>query len=236
MILYPKDNWILQRSGEELEGLEMNGTYFLNYYLFDDSKPKPWGAFFTHLESRYMAKIEEVASKADYAVCLNESMKEWLELRGVRRVEIIRHGHDERVKKTPTFGVVGKVYPGGRKGEELVNKMVDEGYKVIANGEGWPCPIQGGYEDLPLFYDSIDYLVITSTNEGGPVPLVDALAAGVPVIAPMVGYCWEFPVIRYKKGNWESLHKVLDNLTSPPTWKEWREKHQELFRSVSKNS
>jgi len=52
--------------------------------------------------------------------------------------------------------------------------------------------------DMPGYYDGLDYLVVISENEGGPKPVVEALARGVPVIAPDVGYCWDFPVLRYR--------------------------------------
>jgi hypothetical protein len=50
---------------------------------------------------------------------------------------------------------------------------------------------------MPSFYDGIDYLVVLADNEGGPQSVLEALARGKPVIAPNVGYCWEYPVLRY---------------------------------------
>ena len=52
-------------------------------------------------------------------------------------------------------------------------------------------------EQLPDFYRSIDYLLVLSENEWGPLPVLEALAMGKPVIAPDVGWCWDYPVIRY---------------------------------------
>jgi len=205
--------------------------------LFDETQPKPWGAFFTHLEDDWEEMFDEVASKVDYAVCINQKIKTYLELLGVKRVELIRHGHDPRVKKEITFGVCGKVYLSGRKGEYLVKNMVDEGYKVLGLGSGWPCEMLGDWDKAPEFYKKIDYLVITSLNEGGPVPVLDAIAAGVPVIGPNTGWIWEFPCIHYKKGDWDSLNEVLHKLTHPPTWeKDWRLGHRNLFASFSGKS
>ncbi len=233
MIVYPKDSWILSRAGEELEGLEIPGTYFINYALFDETQPKPHGAFFTHIEPKYHKLFDEVAGKVNYAVCSNRIIKDYLEKARVPKVEIIPHGHDERVKRDITFGVVGRVYPSGRKGEELVYKMLKKCYNVVSMGDGWPCEKYCDWENAKDFYKKIDYLVVTSTIEGGPVPLLDAIAAGVSVIAPIgVGHCDEYPCIRYRKGDWESLNKVLDKLVNPPTWEDWRGKHKELFRSI----
>jgi hypothetical protein len=61
------------------------------------------------------------------------------------------------------------------------------------------------------------------------MPLVDAIAHGVPVIAPDVGWAWEYPVIRYTRGDWDSLQSVLSGLTQAPTWDGWAEGHRALF-------
>ena len=41
-----------------------------------------------------------------------------------------------------------------------------------------------GNADLPSLYSELDYLAVPSPIEGGPVPLLEALASGCPVIAP----------------------------------------------------
>jgi glycosyltransferase involved in cell wall biosynthesis len=50
---------------------------------------------------------------------------------------------------------------------------------------------------MPAWFAGLDYYLVTSDSEGGPIPVLEAIAAGVPVIAPDVGFCWEYPVIRY---------------------------------------
>jgi len=46
--------------------------------------------------------------------------------------------------------------------------------------------------DYPRFYEAIDYLLIPSLWEGGPLALQEALACGVPVIAADVGFVRDF--------------------------------------------
>ena len=45
----------------------------------------------------------------------------------------------------------------------------------------------GWQKNMPQVYQSLDALVISSQNEGTPVPLIEALVAGCPVVATAVG-------------------------------------------------
>lgn len=65
---------------------------------------------------------------------------------------------------------------------------------------------------MPSFYKNIDYLVILSNNEGGLMPVIEAIASGKPVIAPDVGWCWDYPVIKYN--TIEDLKQILTKLSS----------------------
>ena len=70
-IIYPKE-WILNRMGKELKGLKGEGTYFINYALYDETKPRPHIAWFTHLEPKYKKLFDKVAEKVDLAICQNQ--------------------------------------------------------------------------------------------------------------------------------------------------------------------
>jgi glycosyltransferase involved in cell wall biosynthesis len=169
---------------------------------------------------------------------MNQDLAVRLREAGARNVVTIRPGTAAPTRR-PVFGVLGRVYGKKRKGAELVLEAVKEGFDFRACSDFLPvgrkvapCPVTHKIEDRAAFLDSIDYLVVTSTEEGGPMPVIEALARHVPVIAPRVGWCWEFPVIRYEVGNWASLRGVLRGLSRVPSWKTWRERHDALWETL----
>lgn len=109
--------------------------------------------------------------------------------------------------ETPAVGIVGRLVP--IKNHELFLKAMrrlaeerhDLHFFVVGGGElaqalaatavrlglGERCYFTGFRDDLPEVYASLDALALTSDNEGTPVVLIEALAAGVPVVASKVG-------------------------------------------------
>ena len=185
-----------------------------------------------------------------FAACLamNRIMAARLEEHGAANVTIIRPGTDAPPRPI-VFGVIGRTYNDGRKGERLVARAVADGFRFVACGVGegrarraraltrgqWPCSTPYTIATRDAFYTAIDYLVVTSTEEGGPMPVLEAIARGVPVIAPNVGWAWEFPVIRYEPaGEYSALRQVLAQLTAPPSWEQWGEAHARLFAALRK--
>ena len=230
--------WILRRMAEEVANrvdgavistLDGDGeaVYFIAYALYHPVN-KPRAVYFTHYSAHRV--WEEAVRDSDLQICICRKTADLVEEQGGTNVHIIRPGADATfLRHDVVFGVCGAV-KSGRKGEHLVQAMVGAGYNIRAWGTGWPCRIvSDDFADLPSFYRSIDYLVVTSTLEGGPVPVVEAIAMGVPVIAPDVGWCWEFPTIHYETGSWSSLNGVLKALTRPPTWDEWGKAHREVL-------
>ncbi|SDE66161.1 Glycosyltransferase involved in cell wall bisynthesis [Paenibacillus sp. UNCCL117] len=50
---------------------------------------------------------------------------------------------------------------------------------------------QLSYEQMPEFYNRLDLLLVTSANEGGCAPALEAYSCGVPVLGTHVGYLQE---------------------------------------------
>lgn len=187
---------------------------------------RPAVGMFTHGDFRPL----RYGSSFDAVVCLNPVMAEHARQGGASIVltEPLPVADDFMLSRPLRFGVCGRTYGDGRKGEALVEKMVQYGYGVRAMGSGWPCPtVPLDLAKLPEFYRSLDYYVDTSTDEGGCVPALEALACGVPVISHSVGVT--HPVISYERGSWDSLHFVLKGLTEPRRYGAWAEKLARFF-------
>ena len=110
-------------------------------------------------------------------------------------------------EEVPLVGSVGRLVP--IKNHALLlraaRRMVDLGtsaqFVIVGDGELRTQLVQlsaelglatrvhflGWREDLAPIYSDLDLLVLTSENEGTPVAVLEAMAAGVPVVARSVG-------------------------------------------------
>lgn len=252
----PDLNWIVGRLAKELvlrlpaygfdAVINRRGPCDIEYHANVYGEPSGEGRFNIGMFAHDDGRPKRHAMAFDGHVVLNPEMHKLLlsivdppEWPGHRRKIterlpiIIEQAVDECfIPKRPViFGVAGSVKPGNpRKGEALIQKMIDHGYKVRAWGKGWPCfTVSDDYEDLPAFYQGLDYYVCTSTLEGGCSPIIECMAMKIPVIAPRIGFAIVRPVLEYQKGSWESLHGVLKYLTEHRTYDDWTRDHAEYF-------
>jgi glycosyltransferase involved in cell wall biosynthesis len=130
---------------------------------------------------------------------------------------------------------IGVCQRGGFEGKgdpflyEVFNKLPSQIRETLALsilGSGWDIDkfifphdqiyIQDNenYENYPIFYDCIDYLLIPSKWEAGPMAVLEAMATGTPIIASDVGWIGDFGYIEhiYKPGDRHDLTKILTEL------------------------
>lgn len=128
----------------------------------------------------------------------------------------------------PVVGLSSYPSKNNRKGEDIVEAVMRSpiGGRVSWSFSGKPSsrraipPRQNRahyeWKSMPAFYQSLDVLLCPSRVEGGPMPVLEALACGIPVVVPRgVGIVDELPfdvagIYRYKKGNVGSLVEALD--------------------------
>ena len=244
-ILTERHPWILRRAALELEPLgctinEPEGRadidFYLPYLIGENKNSNIQIGYYTHREGAVNHDTTRKLEKwnrlllFDWRVAMSQQAFSHLLAPGKQDL-IIQLG--SRFFTEITFGVCGKVHKSGRKNEGFVKYLMDKGYNFVAWGHGWPCEIVGNTDDTLLkFYERINYLVVTSSIEGGPVPVLEALSLGIPVIAPDVGWCWEYPVIRYEKNDMRDLEKVLAKLSRVRTWNDWRRDCELLFEKA----
>lgn len=241
---------------------------FLEWQRFKGFDHTPTVAFMTHPED----EIEDpegyrlyfdAAREADLRVCMNEVSRLDLEaLYGLSiRASLPLDCEHFPLKSaspggSPRVGFSGKAYRSGRKGEDLAEHLVEDFQdrcEFAASGKKWPCPTRWySWEEMPQFFQSLDIYVSTSVVEGGPMPTLEALATGLPVvIAAGVGLHDELPAVkgiyRYEKGNYEELRRALDQAlseyrdidravlreaTSPHTVENWCVANREAFEDL----
>ncbi len=118
---------------------------------------------------------------------------------------------------TPLVGVSGYVDKSKRKGEKLVAQLSgsDLDIELTATGRGWPCRTnEMRFAELPQFYNDIDVLLCPSLQEGIPLPPLEALACGTPVVIPeAVGLLDDLPdipgIYRYPAGNYGEMESAV---------------------------
>ncbi|MGK3919397.1 glycosyltransferase, partial [Enterococcus faecium] len=85
----------------------------------------------------------------------------------------------------------------------------------------------------------MDYILVPSLYEGGPMSAIEALACGTPIIAPDVGWIPDYPHIPFATGSSTDLRRVLTNLVAAKvaarlpvlgqTWDRFANEHDTAF-------
>jgi len=194
-----------------------------NYALFRKKTDKIDIGWFTHRETD--GRFEDIAKRVDH--CMAVSKKTALLLPSDKTTVIEPCIDSQFYKEKIVFGCVGKHQAYGRKRFHLISELDKLNDRIEIRFTEGKVP----FKKLPEFYQEIDYLLVLSTNEGGPLPVAEAIAMGKPVIAPDVGWCWDFPVIRYNTV--EELKDIINRLVIPEDcWKITAEKVYALCKRL----
>ena len=207
-----------------IPGVKLN--YFFPYLELQrrDWKETPSAAWFTHKDTKEPSKAavwEGVAKRVDLRTLTASIYRKELEQHGLVRMvrPAIELDRFVPVKKQrgSIVGVSGWSYEDNRKGEDLITRLSKSDIKCTlkASGRGWSIPTQCyTWKDLPQFFQSLDLFVCASRIEGVPMPPLEALACGIPVVIPRgVGMLDDLPDIpgihRFRTGDYNDLYRAV---------------------------
>lgn len=221
-VVKSEDTWILKRVAHSIQipgitvsfrpDLRADINFFVSYQGFNKRVPGslcvPWMTHLPHNDDDggwRRKKFRDAAKRADFCIAMsNNTAKEC----PAEKTAVWGGAPDPRyVKPHLVIGVACKI--SRRKRPDRIEAMRQLPGVDVQVTEG-----KLNIDELIRWYRELDFLVVTSDTEGGPYPVMEAIAAGVPVIAPNVGWCWDYPCIRYETT--EELIAILRKLRFPP--------------------
>lgn len=224
-LLAEQTGWSLSTRPDKSADLNYDMVYIDLAQRFTDWQFTPWAAYFSHYEPDTPYKKlwwdtalpltqVQTATASQYLPLLNNPVMITPPIEPCFKIM-------ERSKNTkPLIGVSGFVDKHtGRKGEKLVARLATE-YNVVASGEGWPVRmVNQRYSELPGFYRSLDIYLCSSLIEGIPMPPLEALACGIPIVIPQgVGMLDDLTDIkgikRFRAGDYDAMKTAIDEMLS----------------------
>ena len=253
---------------EVTEGIVPDSTADLNYYVpwhFLDLANLPKGknvTFYTHYNPGSEAVLKQKAQASDHIVCMSKQGEAELWNLGVTTPISVIYPPvlDQFIPRKRRIAVVGAEQPNGRKHSSLLLdlawSMDLSPFHFIIIGTGWEDVVkklknlgvtvdytaEASADQVLETYQTADALLVTAYREGGPLPLVEALACGTPVISPRYGLAAELPNLVKYYTEVKDLQHCMNELVTPIlkgreqlkdfTYAAYRSKHIELFNHV----
>ena len=265
LMMTEEEGWILYRKCKEIQSkskilnckindpsFDADIVYFMHYARYDDklARNKISVANFTHIvPGTNTEKIfRDVAHKVDHCISISQETTKILRSMGVEseKISTVVVGASNNYNPKLVLGLVGRPYGDGRKGEDLVLNILhdpelNEKIHLVSINKDWNVTTID--TTLDFFYHYIDYLLVPSRVEGGPVPFMEALRCGKLSIAPSIGVIPSFPYEPYDVGSYDSMKEtilsmytrkllqkseVLESINSFD-WEGWVYKHESIF-------
>ena len=208
IVTEPAPGWILRKIAvsfaqqignnvtvSESVDLKCDINFYINYALFDENNRSACDVgLFTHREKEgfFTGVFDRVAASIDWCVSMNRLNLAYLPAERTD-VLLIPPGSQFISSKPLRLGVYTRDNLSGRNRAQWIDELQKiPGIEVIVAGDG-PSTVE-----IEACYKLIDYLLIIVENECGPMPLVEALAQKIPVIAPNAGFVGEYTTLRYE--------------------------------------
>ena len=224
------NDWTLSESPNPNADVNHFSSYIEFAERHSDFKATRTSAFFTHFEKGTPYKEfwwDLAAENIEMHITCAKQYARMLKPSGL--VKVVRppldhkafYPQSRKMKDIPVVGLSGFVDKrSNRKGEGLVARLAasDLGERITlkASGVGWPVQTsRRNVVDLPDFYRRLDLLICTSNREGIPMPPLEALACGIPIVIPTgIGMLDDLPdikgIYRYKANDYQELETAIE--------------------------
>jgi hypothetical protein len=214
---------------------------------------------YTHCNVGNEAALMDACERADLITCMTFRGRDELIELGVdpSKLWVIYSAADQYFFRKRVIGIVGYPQPNGRKRESLILDLAWSydltPYQFLFIGAGWDdmvTQLQGlgvsaatyhaeTDELLRNMYHKMDLLLVTGYREGGPLPLIEAMASGCDVLSPRFGYAADLLEESQLYDDMADLAEKLDALTAPYirnhklaracTWMDYCAEHAFIF-------
>ena len=218
--------WSLSEQPDQKADLNLFVPYIDYSERFPEWNKTKTAAYFSHHDTIKLQKSEwwrHAAERVDLRICTAQRYADEIAHNGRT---VVAHAPIDPIftiqpvrpkNKIFTVGVVGINYKDKRKGEDLIYQAW-KGLPHLnwqASGRNWPFATRWRkWSQMPEFYHSLDAYLCAARIEGVPMPPLEALACGTPVIVPDgVGLIDQLPdihgIYRYKAGDHESQLEAI---------------------------
>lgn len=207
-------------------------------------------AVYTHCNPGAEPELIKACQRADLVTAMSFTGRQELLNFGVdpKKIWVIPCAADTFQYRPRRVLIVGTLQPNGRKRESILLDLAFQydltPYEFILVGGGWDSlavklagigvkgEIVQAVEDTRLanLYQTADVLLVTGYLEGGPLPLLEAMASGLKVLSPRFGYASDYlsdtelydgPAELMRKLHALSAHSIYNHLIAH-SWS-WRD-------------
>lgn len=212
----------------------------------------------THFTSDMQAMTEKLDMMRKFlingtGICFSQGIKDYLMKQGMPKdkLEVVLPAHDGMIRRPKLIAIAFKIYPDGRKREEMFEKMflaLKDKKKFIFRivGPGWRplldrltkkgIQVQWTHKfNLDLYeqlLNTSDYLLYTGGEDAAAQCLIDAKNAGLRIIAPKQDDIEvEIPFDTQKE-----LNKIFTDMEINPvedwTWENYTKQHVKIWKKL----